>query len=129
VAMGARLIQPGEAAKTATEAQDDSETSHSVLSLAASNVSDAYRQAIAWAAEFENEGGEAEFALSQAFAELQLQPQMAQALVELWQTGTIPHSDVVNYLRSRGVVDPEKTNEQVMDELETISGPNLNGGP
>jgi len=129
VALGARLIQPGEAAKTATEAQDDNETSHSVLSLAASNVSDAYRQALQWAAEFEAETGESDFALSEDFAELQLRPEMAKALIELWQSGTVPKNDVFNYLRSRGLIDPEKTNDEVMDELETAGGPDLNGGP
>lgn len=119
VALGARLVQPGTAVKTATEAQADNESEHSVLSLAASNVSEAYTKVLVWMAEFMGgEGGEQVYQLNQDFAEHRLDPQMLTALIQAWQSGKLPESDLWAQLRKFGVVDPEKTDEELREELE-----------
>ncbi|MDO3651427.1 hypothetical protein, partial [Nocardia mangyaensis] len=35
------------------------------------------------------------------------------------QGGKLPAGDFWQYLRDRGVIDPEKTDDQIRDELET----------
>lgn len=120
VALGARLVQKGGAVKTATEAQDDNEAEHSVLSLAASNVSAAYTQAMEWCGLFNGQDsmGAVEYEISQDFIEHKLDAQMLGALVSAWQSGTIPKSDLWAQLRKYGLIDPEKTDEDLKDELD-----------
>jgi len=119
--LGARLVQKGQAVKTATEAQGDSENEHSVLSLVASNVSEAYTQALEWVAMFENVTGEIEYTLSQDFIEHTLDAQMLTALVGAWQAGRLPSSDFWMQMRKHGLVDPDKTDEELDGEVEVMS--------
>ncbi|MCO1336454.1 DUF4055 domain-containing protein [Microbulbifer sp. OS29] len=117
VALGARLIERGSAVKTATEAQAENESEHSVLSLVAENVSEAYTQAIQWAAQFQNVQVETEYKLNQDFAESNLDAQMLTALVQAWQSGRLPSSDLWANLRKHGVINAEKTDEVIREEL------------
>ena len=119
VALGARLVQPGSAVKTATEAQGQLEAEHSVLSLACSNVSEAYTRALGWAARFMGADGESALTLSQDFVEQRLEPAMLTALIRAWQSGTLPEGDLWAQLRKYGVIDPEKTDEAIRGEIET----------
>lgn len=136
VSLGARLIERGSAVKTATQADNDSAAEHSVLSLVVSNVSEAYSQCLAWMAEFVNAPGEAIYKLNQDFSQITLDATILSALFNAVQGGKLPAGDFWQYLRDRGVIDPEKTDEQIRDELETENPgldldddeANLNGG-
>ena len=119
VALGARLVQPGSAVKTATEAQGEQEAEHSVLSLACSNVSEAYSKALGWMARFMGADGEAALTLSQDFVEQRLDPAMLTALIRAWQSGKLPEADLWEQLRKYGVIDGEKDDETIRGELET----------
>lgn len=50
--MGARLVEVGSANKTATQADNEDSVQHSVLSLAISNISEAFQMALRWCAKF-----------------------------------------------------------------------------
>lgn len=117
--LGARVLQKGQAVKTATEAQNENESEHSVLSLVAANVSEAYARVLGWVAEFNRVNGEITFQLNQDFIEHTLDAQMLTAVVGAWQAGRFPGSDYWEYLRKHGLVDPEKTDEQLDEEVET----------
>jgi len=119
IALGARLIQPGTAVKTATESQGEQEANHSVLSLACANVSEAYTKALGWAARFMNVTGEIEYSINQDFTEHRLDPQMLVALIGAWQSGQLPSSDLWGQLRKYGVIDGEKTDEEIREEVES----------
>ena len=119
VALGARLLDKGSAVKTATEAQAENEAEHSVLSLAASNVSEAYTLALSWMAEFMNAPADVEYTLNQEFTRSELTPQMLTALIQAWQSGQLPSSDLWAQLKKYGVIDPEKDDESIKEELET----------
>ena len=119
VSLGARLIQPGIVAKTATESKGEQATQHSVLSLACSNVSDAYEKSLAWVARFMNMSGDIEFQINQEFVEIALDPQFLTALVSAWQSGKLPESDLWALLKQYGVIDPEKTDEAIREELDS----------
>lgn len=118
IALGARLVERGSVAKTATEAQNENESQHSVLSLAASNVSDAYQTALTWAALFANSTDAGSFELNKDFIEATLDAQMLQAIIAAWQNGTLPSADLWDQFRKYGLIDPEKSDEDIQEEIE-----------
>ncbi len=134
VALGARLVEKGSATKTATEAASDNAAEHSVLSLVASNVSEAYTKALQFAAEYMGATGECVYALNQDFIEARLDPQTLAELVKSWQAGAITDADLWAQLRRYGLIDAEKSDDQIREELaSSTSGLNLddddgNGG-
>lgn len=115
--LGARIVEKGSVVKTATEASNDNEVEHSVLSLIASNVSEAYTQALKWVAAFMNTDGEIEYTLNQEFNKTKLDPQMLTALVGAWQQGTLPDADLWTQYRKVGLIDPEKDDETIREEV------------
>jgi hypothetical protein len=129
VALGARLIERGSAVKTATQADNDSAAEHSVLSLVVSNVSEAYDQCLVWMAKFVGATGQTLYKLNQDFTQISLDANILGQLFAAVQGGKLPESDFWQYLRDRGVIDPEKTNDDVRDELAAQSpGPDLDDG-
>ena len=118
VSLGARLIERGSAVKTATQADNDSAAEHSILSLAVSNVSEAYSQCLMWMCAFENVAGEALLKLNQDFTQVSLDAAIMASLFNAVQAGRVPESDFWQYLRDRGVIDPEKTDDDIRGELE-----------
>ena len=128
VSLGARLIERGSAVKTATQADNDSAAEHSVLSLIVSNVSEAYSQCLAWMAEFSNAEGETIYKINQDFTQVSLDAAIMSALFNAVQAGRVPESDFWQYLRDRGVIDAEKTDEEIRGELESsVAGLALGG--
>lgn len=122
-ALGARLVSPGEATKTATQAGGDEKTSHSVLSLVCDNVSDAYRKALQWCADFMRISGKVDFTIGTEFAGIQFDAQqMAQALAAV-QSGKLPEADFWTYCRSIGLIAADKTDEDIRGEIETQTPP------
>ena len=104
VSLGARLIERGSAVKTATQADNDSAAEHSILSLAVSNVSEAYSQCLMWMCAFENVAGEALLKLNQDFTQVSLDAAIMASLFNAVQAGRVPESDFWQYLRDRGVI-------------------------
>lgn len=119
VALGARLIEHGSAAKTATQETNENAAEHSVLSLVASNVSEAYTKVLGWMGEFVGTSEPAEYKLNQDYVEATLDAQMLQALVAAWQANALTQSSLFRLLRKFDLVDPEKTDEQLREELDT----------
>lgn len=124
-ALGGRLLTKGEAVKTATEAQGDQESEHSVLSLGAENVSSGYTQALKWAEMFVDEKAiskeDTEFLLNTDFLSARLDPQMIAALISAFQSGKLPESDLYAAFRQGGLIDPEKDDEAINDEIANQS--------
>lgn len=121
VSLGARLVKPGGAVKTATEAQHDNEAEHSVLSLCISNVNDAYVQAMTWCAQYMGSSENVDYAINTDFSYGNLNAQLITALVSLSGSGLLPESDMFNLLRKMELIDPKKTDEVVKDELENAT--------
>lgn len=119
VELGARLVTAGEAVKTATQSAGEQEVSHSIVSLAAENVSDAYTKALQWALVFMGGSGECEYRLSNDLTVLTWDAQTIAALIQAWQSGTMPKSDVQRFLQRVGLINPEKTQEEIDEETES----------
>ncbi|MFV1943923.1 DUF4055 domain-containing protein [Pseudomonas luteola] len=121
VALGARLIEQGSAAKTATQEKNESAAEHSVLSLIVSNTSEAYTQVLNFMARFMAVTDICEYTMNQEFVQVTIEPQMLQQLITGVQSALIPKADFWRQLRRYQLIDPEKTDEQIQDELETSS--------
>lgn len=129
VALGARLIERGGAVKTATQAQGEQESEHSILSLVAENVSAAYEKALAFAARYMNAPEtDITFELNTDFTQYSMDAQLITAIVGAWQSGRLPPSDMNDVFRKLGLIDSEKTDEQVEEELgDSFQGLGLDG--
>ena len=120
ISIGARLIQPGQPARTATEVDADTDVQHSILSMCVSNVSDAYTLALQWAARYMGVAIDGiQYAINQEYTRQTFDPQALVALVQAWQAGIIPRSDLNGQLRSMGIIDAEKTDDTIRGELES----------
>lgn len=126
--LGARLIAPGEAVRTATQSASEDKTSNSVLSLVCDNVSDAFRKALQWCARFAGETGDVDFTIGTEFSGLAFDAQQLTAAIAAVQGGLMPATDFWSYLRSLGLIEATKGNEEIRDELEgAATGPDLDG--
>ncbi|MBS9780961.1 MAG: DUF4055 domain-containing protein [Gammaproteobacteria bacterium] len=121
IALGAKLIERTTNVKTATQVNSEDSASHSVLSLCANNVSDAYRLALSWCCRYEGVSFECDYEISQEYSDNKLDPQLLTALVGAWQQGAIPQSQLLRNLRQFDMIDPELTDEELLDELESES--------
>lgn len=122
VQLGARMIQPGTAAKTATQVGGEREVQHSVLSLIASNISDAYRQALRFAGMFMGTGAESTFELNEDFVDPEADPSELKEIIAGFVQGAIPARDYVEYMQGRSLFDPEKNAEDYIEQLGDVEG-------
>lgn len=118
VALGARLIERGSAVKTATQEENENAAEHSVLSLAVSNVSEAYTLCLEWMADFMGTTGETEYTLNQSFVKVSINPQLLSELLKAVQAGLMPKADFWRQLRDYQLIDPEKKDDAIKGELE-----------
>lgn len=125
IALGAQLIINGGQVRTATEADSNASMNTSVLALCVSNVSDAYTQCLAWMLEFMGGSGTATYLINQDFVAMKLEPQLLTALITAWQVGRLPSADLWEQFRKLGLIDPEKTDEEIKEELDA-DAPDLN---
>lgn len=126
--LGARLIAPGEAAKTATQSAAESRAAYSALSLACDNVSAAYTRVLQWLETWGRPAASsASFAIDTAFDEAMLDANAIRETVAAWQAGLVPHSDAVAVLQRLNVIDQGKTADQVQSEVDA-AGPALDLG-
>ena len=117
VALGAKLMQVGSAIKTATEVNSDDAAQHSALSLASANVSEAYTKCLEWCAEFMGASGDVSYLLNQDLVEHTLDSQLLREIVAAWMSGAVPETDVWAWMRRTGLIDSEKTDDQVREEV------------
>ena len=124
--LGARLMQPGSSAKTATEVAGIREAQHSVLSLIAANASEAYTQALQWVATYMGiapgpEMDEISYEINQDFVAPDASPQELQQMMLGFVQGTIPSTDYIRFMQRAGVFDGEKPIEDYQEEIDTVS--------
>jgi len=128
LAIGARLITPGSAVKTATEAQAENESEHSVVSLIAANVSEAYTLALEWMGEWMGVSGQMEYTIHVEAAKFSVDGVMLGALVSANQAGKLPDTDLFRIMRKMDVIDAEKSDEQIREELAASGSAGLDFG-
>lgn len=123
ISLGARLMTPGEAAKTAEQSRAETAAAHSPLSLACWNISIAMTQALTWANQFDSRTeSEVDFEISTDFAGLIADANLIKAIVEAWQKDAIPTSDKNAAMRSIGMIQSDKSDQDIADEIEAEGG-------
>jgi hypothetical protein len=123
VALGARLLTHGEAIKTAEQSRTETAAAHSVLSLAVTNMVSAYNISLQWVAGFtRGAGGNISYAIDTNFASMSADPNFINAVVNSWQKGALPKSDMWSNFRNVGLIDESKTDDEIEGELDDEGG-------
>lgn len=120
--IGARFIEPGSANKTAQQDAGERKVQHSILSLICVNVSDAYRTAVGWAANYMAANGEAEIDISRGFMEPELSDAARNYILGLFDRGLVGEAEMVTLLKRDRLVDSEKTPEEYAEEVAQRGG-------
>lgn len=118
IALGGKLLEKGGAVKTATQASNENEAEHSVLSLCVSNVNEAYLMCLDWMLRFLNMTATVEYAINTDFEDNSFTPEKANAIIGLYTANLLPKSDAFSSLRRYGAISAEKTDEDIKQELE-----------
>jgi hypothetical protein len=129
IGLGAMFIQPGSAAKTATQTQGEQMVQHSVLSLIASNCSEAYTKALKWAARFmAADESQCEYTVKQNFTDANPSPQMLQQIVASFLQGAIPLADYHRWMQRNQLADEEQSLEEFAEGLTSSTAVDLDAG-
>lgn len=118
--IGARIVQQGGGAETAEAVRIRYSSDNSVLGTIAGNVSEALKRAILDAERFmigEPDEKGTLFWLNQSFFDETMTAQDIMAQVQLWQQGFIAKSDVRTNLRQGGVLEADRTDDKIDEEL------------
>lgn len=125
VKLGAKLIEAATVARTATEAKITEASENSILSTAASNVSQAYTTCFGFIYEFldlEFDPDTEYFELSKDYEVHNLEPNAQKQLVASWMAGAITDEEMRDSFRRAGVafLDDdewrEKNEEQILNK-------------
>jgi len=123
IGIGARMVQAGSGAKTATQIAGERETQHSVLSLIASNVSEAYTRCLQWVGMYMGvDDPEMAFTIDHDFVKPEATPQELQQIIAGFLAGSIPLGDYVRYMQERELFDQEKSVEDYAEEIQPGGG-------
>jgi hypothetical protein len=117
-AIGARFLQPGTVAKTATQSSGELKASNSVLSLVCSNVEDAYQWACEQAALFMKATGEIVIEIQRGFMEPEVTAELQREMRENFLAGVIGPMELFTFLQRAGLISSEKTLEEYREELD-----------
>lgn len=121
VSLGARLLQPGSATKTAEQSKSETRSSYSVLSLVCDNVSHAIKTAMLWVQRYQGASGEVDFGIDTEFDGLTFNADTVNTIIKAVQAGVLPESEAWRALRQLGLIDPEKTDDEIRDEIDASS--------
>lgn len=124
--LGAKLVERGTSARTATQAQDEAQTDNSVLSLCSGSVEQAFNRALNFCIQFAG-GGEASIQLNKVYDIAKLDSPTITALLAALQSGSMRLIDFVKYLQSINIIPQDEKAEDVVDELEVTRGANMLG--
>lgn len=117
--LGARFIQPGSAAKTATQSAGEQKAAYSILSLVSANVSDAYTKALKFAARYMNQDEDSiAFQLNTEFLPVSATSADIKEMVAGWVSGAVPTDDYTRYMQKIGRFNKETPIEDYRDLLD-----------
>jgi hypothetical protein len=125
--LGARLVQNASTGpETAEAARIRQHSQTSVVSSIARTVSDGLRLALEIACNWAMADGKVAFELNQDYLDATIAPQMISELIHAHQAGLMSKRDVVLNLLKGELLDPTKTVDQHVGDLEQES-PTLTG--
>ena len=122
-AIGAKLIEPGSADRTATEAEIEEISEASILSSVAKNVSAAYELSFYFCSLFGEEVSQDEISiqLNSEFQVLGLNAQERQEVAAAWQTGVLTWKEARQVYRSKGIATIPDDEARTLIDGEQLS--------
>lgn len=121
-ALGAKLIESGGVAKTATQDRSEQRAQHSVLSLCVSNLNEAYTQCLKWCAMFMGASEDVRYAVTQDFTDLSIDPALLTEMRNQNQAGLLPRTAIWSYLRKIGLIESELTDDDLTGLIDAEMG-------
>lgn len=121
IEIGARLIQQGGQAETATAAMIRYAGTNSTLTNIVQNVSSALEAALAWCGEFMGATGTPIYEINNQFYEKGLDASQIMAAIQMYDRGAIAKQDLRNSARKTGMIEQDRTDEDIDDDVEEIS--------
>lgn len=117
VAIGARIITDRADRETAEAARIRFASENSVLGDVVGNLSDALTKCVEWVGEFMGvDAGDSRFIVNREFYDRDVDPQMLMSMVTLLDRDIIAEKDIFDRLKSGGLVNPERSLDDVRDE-------------
>ena len=117
VAIGARIITDRADRETAEAARIRFASENSVLGDVVGNLSQAIVKCIGWVGEFMGvETGETTFMINREFYDKSIDPQEIMSMVTLLDRQVVAEKDIFDRIKSGGLVDPERSLDDVRDE-------------
>ena len=117
VAIGARIITDRADRETAEAARIRFASENSVLGDVVGNLSDALTKCIGWVGDFMGvDVGDSRFIVNREFYDRDVDPQMLMSMVTLLDRDIIAEKDIFDRLKSGGLVNPERSLDDVRDE-------------
>lgn len=113
--LGAKLVERGTSARTATQASSEAETDNSILSLCAGNVEQCLNRALLLMALMVN--GTGTVGINKRYEVATIDPQLLTALMGMVQNGMLSLHNFIRYQQSIGLVDDEQQPEAIEGEL------------
>ncbi|MCG8608943.1 MAG: DUF4055 domain-containing protein [Pseudomonadales bacterium] len=127
IAIGAKLIDKGAINETAEAARINATSETSVLDTIVGNGEDAIVRCLQWCAEFQGADPESiKYELNKEFFDRSVDPQTIMAGIQLYDRGIIAKPDMVSAARRAKLVDSDRTDEEIEDDIDT-NGPTLSG--
>ena len=125
IKIGARLIQDNTGVETAEAARIRFSGQNSKLGTAVGNVEAAIQQVFEWLGEFMGAKSDSFIDINNEFYDTKADPQLIIAKMQLLDRGVIAMSDMRNALRGQGVIDNDRTDDDIEADVNNegfISG-------
>jgi len=126
ISLGARIITGGGQAETAEAVRIRYSSENSVLDNLSANASDAIKQALMWAYDFQSsslvsDSVEITFELNREFFDQGMSPQEISSQILLLDKGVFAMSDLRRNLRQADVIEQSRTDADIDDEAEMLA--------
>lgn len=121
VAIGARIITDRGANETAEGARIRFASENSVLGDIVGNLSDALMQCVKWCALFMGAPDEVNIEINREFYDKSIDPQLIMSMVTLMDRQIISDQDIFDRLKAGGIIDGQRSLEDVREELGELS--------
>lgn len=119
IKLGAQVVMPNNAKKTATEATIENKSDNSILSSIAGNVNDAYSKVLEWLADFNRTSvGNSEFVLNREYGVADASPTLIQAWLTALMQNAMSLQTFLTLMKEGGQLPDGITVEQEMSKLQ-----------
>jgi hypothetical protein len=119
VKIGARIIHDQGGAETAEAAKIRFSGQNSKLGSIIINIEEGFYKCLNWAMQFMGGTAEPVIQVNKEFYDATINPQLLIAQMQLLDRGVIARDDVRDYMRRGSLIDAERTNQLLDDEIES----------